>query len=218
LKVTPKFLNDFGSGVDINDDLCMRGYEFLVSILDKQNGEGTVKQLQEETKNAIEAGTIDEYSGRKWLLWSYNLTKNPHAIDYWNNAEYLDEFRVIDRTLQKKHFTDLESLKLYKKELIDQGLANSFERNNVLKIKAFSPTKFSTISVKNIEEITEGFSYKVFDEMSGVFLDFEFAESVISKINFLNERLAKDLENEIVIEQKIRDPEEGFTAWKRIEP
>lgn len=194
----------------------MDGYYFTMSILDAQNGSSTVGQVQEKIREALDLGTVDEFSGRSWLLWSYNLSKNPEAIEYWNNAEYLNEFCVQERSLNRTYFSDLESAVRHKEITINNSVENCFERINVLKVKKLSGNRVSSISVKNIEEITEGFDYQVLDEVTGVFIDCNTVPFTLSVIAEFKNRLREDLTKELVIYQKIRDPEEGFTAWKRI--
>jgi hypothetical protein len=216
LKITSELLKNFGSGVVLEDEICMNGYYFTMSVVEKLNGDATVGQIQEEIRKAIDLGTVDEFSARSWLLWSHNLSKNPDAIEYWNNAEYLNEFCVQDRSLHRTYFSDLQSAKQYKKTIINDFSENFFERINVLKTKKISENKSTSISVKHIEEITEGFVYQILDEVTGNFIDCDSVPVTISVVENFKNRLLEDLEKELVIYQKIKDPDEGFTAWKRI--
>lgn len=215
MKIDATFLKTFGSGSDPNDIICLEGHAYTMDLINSGRCEAKVIPIRDTIKQDIENGSIDETKGRIWYMWALDITKNSDAIEYWGNAIYNDDFLVYDRTTERKYFKDLEEAKSYRQELMQKTLNNIFDRINVLKVYK-KIDGFTTIAVKHIEEITDGFIYKVLDEVTGQFVDCDTKEDALRVFEIFEQRLIADLKNEVRIKQKITDPDEGFEAWKEL--
>lgn len=214
MKLSLEFFKAFGCGVDGSSDvLCWDGYNKVAA----QNYPEIFDYwaMVNDVKTWYNNGEITEAHYKRWLDWLYRLQKNIHAIEYWGDAVYHDQYKVKKNDDLLKEFTSLESAQQYKKDLITRELSNIFDHVNVLKLYP-SDSGFITTVVKSWNDITNGFNYKVHNPQTGAFIDCVGQETTRESINVIFEKI-KERHNIIFkIEQKVSDPDDGFSAWKII--
>jgi hypothetical protein len=213
MKVTPEFLEYFGAG-DINIKDCIDGYEFTIKKIIEKGEQAKAGILIDCVREAIISGEIDERQGRQWIAWSICVTRNAKAIEYWDNAIYLDEYIVYGKNIKTNSFTNFQEALSYRKIIAEQLLHNiCFDRINILKCLQ-KTNGMITVSVNSVDEIIDGYQYKVHDEVSGKFTDCENITQTLEHFNIFKERLYQEIISKISIRQKVKDPDEGFEAWK----
>lgn len=214
MKVTLDFCQAFGSGIDPDDFVCEQGFYFIKNQLEKNNGSCSLSYLQQAALEAMNNGSVEEMFVRSWMIWAEKLKKNPFAISYWNNEVYLELYKI--KYGEKSYIVNsFQEAIDKKKQVLDEAIENIFQRLNVLKCRN-NNNSMTTISISSYEEITEGFTYKVLNEETGIFTDCDTVEDALNQIYLSKQILTETIKQEIKTYQKIKDPEEGFEAWKEI--
>jgi hypothetical protein len=214
--MTPEFMRAMGSGADPSDEICVLGYNLFVEHMHKETDEDrTNKTVVRHLKGLIDAGEVDEEIGKGFLKWCLGLRKDLQAIEYWGNAIYHNEYILKEKEMVVEKFQTLEAATDKRLEIVNRFSSNPFDVVNLLKVVRHG-NSMRTITVKNRQEIQEGFEYNLFNVKTGIF---EVFNTVADLEIRLEEFIKREVERKLLtlkIFQKVEDPDEGFSVLKEV--
>lgn len=225
MKLSHKMLSDL-------DKFCNAAAQLYEEYYVKDNGYGYEDEIDYQdmynvVSNSFENGYLEEkniefeFGKPGTLKLLRNLKYSAEAILYYpDRVLYHNKYRLTTQE-QTLFFTDVEEAKLKKIEIINERInANSlFERYAVHEIivKMINNQKFTTFLADFDKNDLKDDSHYLINAFDGQRIEVYGKDRLVSTLETERQREAANLSEVMIVEQKIEDTVDHFTAWIAVE-
>jgi hypothetical protein len=203
MKITPEFMNAMGSGANPKDVLCMEGFALYMRYFD-QYPSNDYADVYAFLKARIEAGEVEREKGLHFLTFARGLRTKAQALRLGGDAVETEQFRF-----DGVFYGSLSSAQSARTTRLEEIRSRPLEHVNVLR-HVETAAGMVTAPVKAWGQIISSQHVTVFDPETGRHNTPQDVHSEVLRV------LEHTLVRVPVVEQKIRDTQEGFEAWEPI--